>query len=477
VLALQRSAGNRATVALLQRTKVTKRKVGERGTGAATGYEPGEKEASRTSTGQVESTKDGTLLFDIAVNSNDFKAEHETQLRKMFKDLRWDSTRSLFPIKEIVGFTDAVHRQAGNEELREERADTVQAFLQIIGAHKSNVGVVRAAPADRFIDTNETRAGRAHNRAVLIVTDAFLPPPDPDPPPVPPPNSVKDCCTPFPTRAEAIAVRDRMLRHNPDVPLEATFVDLMVSASFCGEVRPVWEAYLLGTGTPFSFTDASRSCVAAHAKTGSDAGSDHVRAINSVFDLIMAFLPQTLMKAPSPPAGVPGNFAEVRVPIVEAVGPDGEPGLHVDITYKNAPRSAAGQLIGGTGRDGNGSDVFGDDDRVMGGEAIVTVTEVDSASGAMGGIVTWRPHVHVKDTVDFCPGNMGGGAAQMVTVPLSRLEASGVAKDVPITVDYVLDDRTRKFRGVVPGFVSPPVPPKRLKPPPGPDEHPCRIGG
>lgn len=225
VLALQRAAGNRAVAGLLTRPAATvadrpspvpsRLRAGERstvfeglrsaylrplsrspsdvlrqdtaagsvtgadgtqGAGASGGYEPGEKEESRTSPGGVEETKDGTLLFNFAENSNAIKPEHEARLRKFVRDARLDSKESLFPIKEIVGFGDAVNRQGGNTELREDRALTIQAFLSIIGTIDANIGIARPAAPDRFIDTNETRAGRSHNRAVLITTDAFLPP-------------------------------------------------------------------------------------------------------------------------------------------------------------------------------------------------------------------------------------------------------------------------------------------------------------
>ncbi|GAA4709182.1 eCIS core domain-containing protein [Phytohabitans rumicis] len=42
----------------------------------------------------------------------------------------------------------------------------------------------------------------------------------------------------------------------------------------------------------------------------------------------------------------------------------------------------------------------------------------------------------VKDSIDFCPGNMGGMLASTITVPLSRLEASGMAFAVPFEVRY-----------------------------------------
>jgi outer membrane protein OmpA-like peptidoglycan-associated protein len=190
VLALQRSAGNRAVARLLGRSETrhprvllrqtaaerANRTAGRPGVGALAGYDPGEREASRTSPGGVESTEDGFLLFNFAVNGDVIKAEHEAALRKFVRDSKLDSKESLFPIKEIIGFGDAVHRQGGNAELREDRAESVQSFLSQIGTIDANLGVARAAASDRFITTNETAVGRARNRAVLITTEAFLPP-------------------------------------------------------------------------------------------------------------------------------------------------------------------------------------------------------------------------------------------------------------------------------------------------------------
>ena len=45
-------------------------------------------------------------------------------------------------------------------------------------------------------------------------------------------------------------------------------------------------------------------------------------------------------------------------------------------------------------------------------------------------------HFVVKDAIDFCPGNMGGFLASYITIPLSRLEASGMAYAVPFEVHY-----------------------------------------
>jgi hypothetical protein len=73
---------------------------------------------------------------------------------------------------------------------------------------------------------------------------------------------------------------------------------------------------------------------------------------------------------------------------------------------------------------------------VMGGSVIIDVISIDLTTGAMSGEILWRPTVHVNDTVDFCPGNLGSKSAQSVTLPMSKLEAGGLTRDVPITIDY-----------------------------------------
>jgi hypothetical protein len=287
-------------------------------------------------------------------------------------------------------------------------------------------------------------------------------------PPILPPESA--CCRPFADPRRALSEWKL---------LSSSLPTTMQVASLCEEVGPVWDAYFDAKSKPFAFSDVAGSCIAESAKRvaglrGSGAAKDHAEAIDSAFALIMAFLPSTLMAVKPLQFPLGGSIATLRPSLVDAVGPDGEPGLHVDIAYGNPPQNAAGQVAGGTGRDGNGSDIFGDDDRVMGGPIVIDVTAIDPLTGAMSGEIRWQPHVHVKDTVDFCPGNLGGKLAQMVTHPMSKLEAGGLTRDVPITIDYSLELEARKFSDVRALPVRPPVPPPRRKRPPGPDEHPCK---
>jgi outer membrane protein OmpA-like peptidoglycan-associated protein len=62
----------------------------------------------------------------------------------------------------------------------------------------------------------------------------------------------------------------------------------------------------------------------------------------------------------------------------------------------------------------------------------VTISKNPDGSLAIQPSITYT----VIDTLDFCPGNCGGRLAQILTVPLSRWEASFISGDVPFTVRF-----------------------------------------
>jgi hypothetical protein len=105
----------------------------------------------------------------------------------------------------------------------------------------------------------------------------------------------------------------------------------------------------------------------------------------------------------------------------------------------------------------------------MSGTVIIQVLSIDP-SGALIGQVRWLPHVHVKDTVDFCPGNLGASFQRQFTLPMSKLEAQNLTRDVPITIDYDLAVEQQSF-SVMP--LIGPLPPKPgPKPTPTPSSFP-----
>jgi len=170
-------------------------------------------------------------------------------------------------------------------------------------------------------------------------------------------------------------------------------------------------------------------------------------------------LPNLLRGVVPSPFNLGGPIAVVRVPLEDAVGPHGPRFLHPLIIYNDVTNAAA-NIAGSVGIGGEGSDIFGDDDRIISGQVVIDVNSIDPDSGAMSGEVRWVPHIFVKDTVDFCPGNLGTSAQQAFTVPMSKLEAMGMTRDVPITIDYDLDLRQARFENVVPS-AGPPPPPVR----------------
>lgn len=257
-------------------------------------------------------------------------------------------------------------------------------------------------------------------------------------------------CKPFPSGEQGLLVWESLRDIIPSGAAVATL---------CGEVKTVWDTYFAATSIPFSFSESS-SCVVSAAKTDPEGSGEANRIANGHLEDIIDRLPITLQGITPSPFSVGGPVAERRLLLEEAVGPFS---LHHPSIIYNNPFNAAANLVGATGTQGEGSDIFGDDDRLISGPVVIEVATVDPESGAMAGQVRWQPHIHVKDTVDFCPGNLGNSAQTQFTVPMSKLESMGLTRDVPITIDYDLDVRQSNFNNVQPLIGPPPPLNKRIK--------------
>ena len=117
---------------------------------------------------------------------------------------------------------------------------------------------------------------------------------------------------------------------------------------------------------------------------------------------------------------------------------DGDPMLMDFSTIGSVP----GNLAGGVGKTQTTCSVGAtpspaDDARIL---RDVTATFIRNPNGSV--TVTPTLHFRVIDTVDLCPGNCGSDVGvineQLATIPMSRLEASGVSGDVPFTVDFTV---------------------------------------
>lgn len=107
------------------------------------------------------------------------------------------------------------------------------------------------------------------------------------------------------------------------------------------------------------------------------------------------------------------------------------------INFSN-PFSIAGHIAGGIG-----SSDAGNDSRKVSGN--VTLERVTAFGSALYTKVETTLHYEIFDAIDFCPGDCGSKAEQLVTVPMSRLEASGEAYDVPFKVLFVPESRNKRF--------------------------------
>lgn len=108
------------------------------------------------------------------------------------------------------------------------------------------------------------------------------------------------------------------------------------------------------------------------------------------------------------------------------------------INYSN-PLSIAGHIAGGIGS----SDAGNDYRKIISGT--VFITRNDFAFGYGYTTVELAPDYEVFDSIDFCPGDCGTPLEQTVTIPMSKLEASGLAYDVPFQVNFTADSESETF--------------------------------
>ena len=108
------------------------------------------------------------------------------------------------------------------------------------------------------------------------------------------------------------------------------------------------------------------------------------------------------------------------------------------INYSN-PFSVAGHIAGGIGS----SDAGPDYRKITRANVTLERTPFIGNTGYVS--VQLTPHYEVFDAVDFCPGDCGSRAEQIVTVPMSRLEASGRAYDRPFKVIFSPEPRSKRF--------------------------------
>jgi hypothetical protein len=226
-----------------------------------------------------------------------------------------------------------------------------------------------------------------------------------------------DFCKPYATTTEAMAKKTW---------LRSYFLPVM-RAKFGTEVRDLWKDYLSrapGASLARKVFDTPGNPIEESFATSSATDDDQDAVLDLVIDRLSFF---------------PGGRLRPHVYTVtslrnylSAVEMDNRP-----IDYSN-PFSKAGNIAGGIG-----SSDAGPDFRKIA-SANVAMEKVPLVGDS--GYIKFKliPNYEVYDAVDMCPGQCGSPAEQIFTVPLSRLEASGQAYDVPYLVRFQPKPRTNR---------------------------------
>jgi hypothetical protein len=225
------------------------------------------------------------------------------------------------------------------------------------------------------------------------------------------PYSESDFCKPY-TAAEL-----RVLLDHADSKAMFEFVDEWIAMVYGDETAELYNEYLAGatTGiTPVIFDKPSSEIVSAFIKD--PATRRRQEELLSTVEKAMSG------KCPSLPEGV---WTDVDLTKLASAAD-----LNKEFTFGGSAVPTLPGLIAG----GISLSNAGKDSRSVSGMVQMLRTVVAGKTTSVK--IRTKFHFVVRDAIDFCPGNPGNWLAQSITVPMSRLEASGFASDVPFEVHY-----------------------------------------
>ncbi len=132
---------------------------------------------------------------------------------------------------------------------------------------------------------------------------------------------------------------------------------------------------------------------------------------------------------------------------------NGSPRFADNLRWNLGLREIPGALAGGVGETDSatghsqGSDIYGNDARNIDGYIVVTRRTNDAGKTIYFDLRTDLV-IDVKDTLDFCPGNLASGLTWIALIQLATLEANGWADDVGFETQF----SPIVARGVLPAF-------------------------
>jgi outer membrane protein OmpA-like peptidoglycan-associated protein len=273
-----------------------------------------------------------------------------------------------------------------------------------------------------------------------------VPPPRLDPTEIVPGLIFGSGCTPYTSRTVAEAAWHYVI---------GTYIPFAMGM-FGTETAALWLLYLdkasRAMPRPHQTLTSKASIVAGfrtHHKTAEAEEGLVTEVVNAVNSGAVAVTP-----------GVPR-----RMPLADAIGAGTvfsmlNGGGSQEMNFDQVATTIPGNIAGGVGAGGPPGNTGPDPDtRNAWGDVEILATP---GTGGGAGTVSVTPHLnfHVHDTVDFCPGALGGMAARAETIPMSRLERTEAtlgplfAADVPFDVDFPGPGTARTHP-----FTPPPPPP------------------
>jgi peptidoglycan-associated lipoprotein len=120
---------------------------------------------------------EGKFLYSMVLSDDSVKfpvdgsklsPEAQTRLMDFISKLKADNKNVYL---EIQGHTDATGEKSWNEKLGEERAEAVRLFMNQQGVPLNRMATISYGP-DVPVAPNNTRAGRAQNRRVVLIVMA-----------------------------------------------------------------------------------------------------------------------------------------------------------------------------------------------------------------------------------------------------------------------------------------------------------------
>jgi hypothetical protein len=223
-----------------------------------------------------------------------------------------------------------------------------------------------------------------------------------------------------------------------------------ISAAVDSRVVPMWREYIDGGSPPKDLT----------AAFGNDFTNSPTTADTT--DRLIRTLKAKLGATPQVMSATTTQQLEDVIP--DAIKQIGIAGDSERMNF-NVPNDIPGNLAGDIGADETSCQVgaqpspFNDERTAFG---TVTISPASATELTVNPDIRYR----VKDTIDLCPGDCGTPLEQVATIPLSRMEASGIAGDIPFTVEFPAP--AAPFTITPPQAAGPPPAPKAPAPPPAP---------